>query len=240
MGGRLNGKVALVTGASRGIGQAIAVTFGREGARVAIFARKGDDLGQTAAAIKEAGGDALALPGDVTRAAEVERAVEETLSRWGRIDILVNNAGIGFFAPLAELTEAQWDQMMAVNLKGPFLFTKAVWPIFAQQGGGQVINISSLAGITTKEGGSGYSATKWGLRAMSDTLRKEAKPYRIKVSIIGPGSVDTYFNDKSPGQGPSWALKPEDVAQVALDIAAAPEGVIINEVVMRPLVPPQN
>lgn len=239
LGGRLDGKVALITGASRGIGRAIAVAFAGEGARVVLFARKGEDLEKVAGEVQAAGGEALLVPGDVALARDVERAVDETVARWGSIDILVNNAGIGFFAPLGELTEAQWDQMMAVNLKGPFLFSKAVWPLFANQMGGHVINISSVGGVTTKEGGSGYSATKWGLRAMTDTLRKEAKPYGIKVSIVGPGSVDTSFGDKEPGRGPSWALRPEDVAQVVLDLAAAPAGVVINEVIMRPLVPPQ-
>ncbi len=236
MGGRLEGRVALVTGASRGIGRAIAEAFGREGARVALFARSKQDLEKVAATIS--GGETLALSGDVTRARDVAGAVERVLTQWGRIDILVNNAGVGHFAPLSDLTEEQWDHMMAVNLKGPFLCTKAVWPIFVRQKGGHVVNISSVAGTTTMEGGAGYSATKWGLRAVTDTLIKEAKPHKIKVSIIGPGSVDTYFNDKEPGQRPSYALQPADVAQVALDIVSAPPGVIINEVIMRPLVPP--
>lgn len=240
MGGRLDGRVAFVTGASRGIGQAIAEAFGREGARVALFARKQEDLEKVAAAIAAGGGETLVLPGDVTQSAEINHAVEEILARWGRVDILVNNAGVGYFAPLSDLTEAQWDQMMAVNLKGPFLCTKAVWPIFIRQKGGHVVNISSVAGTTTKEGGAGYSATKWGMQAVTETLMKEAKPHKIKVSVIAPGSVDTYFNDKEPGQGPSYALKPSDVAQVALDIVAAPAGVIINEVVVRPLVPPSR
>ncbi|MGE5589722.1 MAG: SDR family oxidoreductase [Bacillota bacterium] len=235
MGGRLEGRVALVTGASRGIGRAIAEAYGREGARLGLFARSQQELEKVAAAVS---GETLVLPGDVTRAQDVNSAVERLLAQWGRIDVLVNNAGVGHFAPLSDLTEEQWDHMMAVNLKGPFLCTKAVWPIFVRQKGGHVINISSVAGTTTKEGGAGYSATKWGLRAVTDTLMKEAKPHKIKVSLIAPGSVDTYFNDKAPGQGPSHALKPEDVAQVALDIAAAPPGVILNEVIMRPLVPP--
>ncbi len=229
--------MAIVTGGGRGIGRAIALLFAREGARVAVVARTRTDLEDVARAAQvEGGGEVLPLPGDVTVAGDVQRVVQQVLERWGRIDILVNNAGVGHFAPVAELPEDAWDEMMAVNLKGPFLCARAVAPVMAAQRSGHIINISSVAGTTTFPGGGGYCASKWGLMALTDVLMQELKPYEVKVSVICPGSVQTGFGGTPPR---SYSLLPEDVATVALEMAAAPRRVILNQVVMRPLVPPE-
>lgn len=235
--GRLAGRVAIITGASAGIGRATARLFAAEGAAVTLAARSADALHELAEELRAGGGQAVAVAADVTHAAQVGAMVDRARQEFGRIDILVNNAGIGVFAPVAELAEADWDAMMGVNLKGPFLCSRAVWPQFVAQGGGHIINVSSVAGTVTLEGGGGYCASKWGLMALADVLMKEGKPHRIKVSTICPGSVQTGFGGKTPG-AKSYSLKPEDVAHLILDIAAQPPGVIVNQVVMRPLVPP--
>lgn len=239
--GRLDGKVVIITGASAGIGQAAVRLFRAEGAHVVMFARSADKLAALAA---EPGPEALAVAGDVTDWADVQRLVAEAGGRFGRIDVLVNNAGVGHYAPVADLPVEQFDEMLAVNLRGPFLCAKAVLPTMIRQHGGHIINVSSVAGTTTFPGGGGYCASKWGLEALTQTLMQEGKPHRIKVSAINPGSVKTGFAGKGtgPGQTPPkpYSLEPEDVARIIVDVAAQPPGVIVNQVIVRPLVPPEN
>lgn len=235
---RLAGRVALVTGASRGVGRAIASLLAAEGARVAALARTAPALEELASEAAAAGwpGRVLPVPADVTDAAQVEAAVARVLAAWGGLDIAVNNAGVGHFAPVAELSEAAWDEMLAVNLKGPFLVARAVVPVFQRQRRGHLVNISSVAGTTTFPGGGGYCASKWGLMALTDVLTQELKPYTVKVSVICPGSVQTGFGGTPPRP---YSLRPEDVARAVLEAVAAPEGVIVNQIVLRPVVPPE-
>lgn len=233
--GRLQDKVAIVTGASRGIGRAIVEAFVREGARVVGVARSRATLEELAASLnKDRPGAFVPEVADVTSAADARRVTDQAIARFGRVDILVNNAGVGHFAPVAELAEEAWDEMMAVNLKGPFLWTKAVLPHMMERRDGHIIMISSVAGTTTFPEGAGYCASKWGLMALADTLRQEVKPYELRVTAICPGSVQTWFGGTEPKD---YSLRPEDVAQAVLDVAAAPKRVIYGTVIMRPLVP---
>lgn len=233
---RLRDRVAVVTGASRGIGRAIALRFLAEGALVVACARGAEGLRDLAGGAAAAGSAErlLTVPCDVTRPEDVERLARATLDRHGRVDILVNNAGVGYFAPVEELLPEQWDEMMGVNLKGAFLCCRAFVPVFKRQRSGHIINISSVAGLTAFEGGSGYCASKWGLMGLTETLLLELKPYEVKVSVICPGSVKTGFGGTPPRP---YSLRPEDVADAVLEVAAAPRGVVLNQVVMRPLVP---
>ncbi|WPD19796.1 SDR family oxidoreductase [Thermaerobacter composti] len=234
MAGRLQDKVAIVTGASRGIGAAIVRTFVAEGAQVVGVARSGDALEALRAALGEAASRFVPRVADVTSAAAARDVVRETLERFGRIDILVNNAGVGHFAPVHELPEAAWDEMMAVNLKAPFLWSQAVLPHMMERRDGHIIMISSVAGTTTFVNGAGYCASKWGLMALADTLRQEVRPYELRVTAVCPGSVQTHFGGTPPRD---YALRPEDVAHTVLEVAAAPRRVIYGTVIMRPLVP---
>lgn len=233
MSGRLAGRVALVTGASRGIGRAVVKHLVAEGARVGALARSADALASLAGECPA--GAVLPLAADVTDAAAVGDAFGTLVGHFGGLDVLVNNAGVGRFAPVAELDPADWDAMMAVNLRGAFLCAREAARLMMERRSGHIINVSSVAGLTTFPGGAGYCASKWGLMALTETLVQELKPYGVKVSVVCPGSVRTGFS-ASP---PPYAMAPEEVAAVIADVAAAPAGVVINQVVMRPLVPPE-
>ncbi|QIA26780.1 SDR family oxidoreductase [Thermaerobacter sp. PB12/4term] len=236
MPGRLQDKVAIVTGASRGIGEAISRVFVAEGARVVGVARSAGALEALARDLAAAGAGGRFVPrvADVTSPGAAKEAVRETLERWGRIDILVNNAGVGHFAPVADLAEAAWDEMMAVNLKAPFLWSQAVLPHMMERRDGHIIMISSVAGTTTFVNGAGYCASKWGLMALADTLRQEVRPYELRVTAVCPGSVQTHFGGTPPRD---YSLRPEDVAHTVLEVAAAPRRVVYGTVIVRPLVP---
>lgn len=224
MRGEFEGLVAVVTGAASGIGLAAARRLAEEGAQVA-----GLDINPSSVEAPIHG-----IRADVTDDVSVRAAIDETVRRFGRIDILVNNAGVGHFAPVTELSEAAWDEMMAVNLKAPFLWSQAVLPHMMERRDGHIIMISSVAGTTTFVNGAGYCASKWGLMALADTLRQEVRPYELRVTAVCPGSVQTHFGGTPPRD---YALRPEDVAHTVLEVAAAPRRVIYGTVIMRPLVP---
>ncbi len=200
---------------------------------VAAVARTGGELETLAASSPP--GTVLPLPADVTDPGAVAGAFRAALERWGTLDILVNNAGIGRFAPVAEMDPADWDAMLAVNLRGAFLCARQAARIMMERRSGHVVNVASVAGLTTFPGGGGYCASKWGLMALTETLIQELKPFGVKVSVVCPGSVRTGFSSSPP----AYAMAPEEVAAVVADVVAAPPGVIINQVVLRPLVPPE-
>lgn len=233
---RMRDRVVVVTGASRGIGRAIVLRLLREGALVTGCARGEEGLAELRRLAADAGlVDRLqTLRVDVTDPADVQRLADTVLQRHGRVDVVVNNAGVGHFGPVEELTPEAWDAMMAVNLKGPFLVCRAFVPALKRQRAGHLIQIASVAGLTVFAGGAGYCASKWGLMALTETLILELKPYEVKVSVICPGSVQTEFGGTPPKP---YSLRPDDVAEVVLQVAAAPRNVILNQVVMRPLVP---
>jgi len=221
----LSGKIAIVTGASKGIGKAIARLFAEKGAIVYALARgiQEDPMYQ----------NIIPIPCDITKENQVSSTIEKIVKENGTIDILINNAGVGHFAPIHQLEENQWDEMINVNLKGAFLCAKYVVPHLLTKKSGHIINISSVAGIEGFPTGTGYCASKFGLMGLTDSLLKELKPLGIKVSAICPGSVQTYFGGSEPKD---YALLPEDVAWMAYQMVAAPQRVIMNQVVMRPKV----
>jgi NAD(P)-dependent dehydrogenase (short-subunit alcohol dehydrogenase family) len=229
----LNGQTALITGASRGIGLAIAQRLGCMGARVAICARDAQRLGQAASAMRSEQIAVLLVPADVSRSEDVARLVSQVERTLGPIDILVNNAGIGHFGPGHEATEQNWDSVLDTNLKAVFLICRAVVPGMMKHGGGHIINISSLAGKNAFAGGAVYCASKWGLQGFSFCLAEDLRAFNIRVSVVCPGSVLTDFSPHA-GKDDSKMLQPEDVAHaVAALVTQAPQS-FISEVLIRP------
>ena len=229
----LAGKVALVTGASSGIGLAISRRLGQMGARVSLCARNAENLERAASTLRTAGIQVLALRTDVTRGDEVVGFVSETQRTLGPVDILVNNAGIGIFGPFQDQTEADWNAILDTNLKSVFLASRAVAPEMIRRKTGHIINICSLAGKSTFANGAIYCASKWGLLGLSGCMAEDLRAHGIRVSAICPGSVATEFSPHA-GKDPSKMLQPEDVAHAVAAIVTQAPGSLISEVQMRP------
>lgn len=192
-GSRFDGKVAIVTGAGRGMGRAVALLLGREGAKVAVNDINGPSAKAVAEEIRLFGAEAIDVPGDVSSAEDVSRAVEETISRFGRIDILVNNAGISSTTrPLETIGDDEWSKVMDVNLKGVFLFMRAVLPHMKTQKSGKIVNVSSSAGRSVSTFcGAHYTASKAGVLGLSRHAALEAAPFNVNVNAVAPGTIDT-------------------------------------------------
>lgn len=238
-------RVVIVTGASSGIGEATALELAAAGARVVLAARRGDRLERLAAAIRDAGGDALAVSTDVTDRSAVEALAQTTREHFGRIDILVNNAGVMPLAPVAKLRVAEWDRMVDVNVKGLLYGIAAVLPTMLEQGSGHIVNVGSVAGRRPFPGGAVYSATKFAVRAISAGLRLELSPERhIRVTDIEPGVVDTELTDHIADRetrdgfvrrwGERRKLGASDIARAILFAVTQPEHVNVNELLVRP------
>jgi len=232
---RLAGKIAIVTGAGRGIGRAIAHALASEGAVVALTARTQAEIEREAEAIRTEGGKAASFAGDVTDQRQVESMVAGVLKQYGTIDILVNNAGVGVFRPVSELSVAEFDTMWNVNMRGVFLVTKAVLPAMRKAQTGTIVNIASLAGKNAVKGGAGYSATKWALRGFGASLMLEVRDDNIRVVTICPGSVDTGFYAGGK-KGPA-ITQPSDVAETVLFAVTAPARTMVSEIDIRPTRP---
>lgn len=232
----MKSKVVVITGASRGIGEEIAMAFAREKAMLVLVARTPEDLERVRGRAMEAGSeDVLTVTTDISKEEEVEVLMDVTLARFGRIDILVNNAGVGFFNPVAETALSDWDRMFNVNVRGLFLCTREALKPMLEQGSGHIINISSVAGRRTFTGAAGYCATKFAVDGFTETLRKEVQPQGIKVTSILPGFTDTFFADSEQGAADKagW-LKAGDVAKAVLYAASQSEGVLVDEVKIVP------
>ncbi|MCH5584294.1 SDR family NAD(P)-dependent oxidoreductase [Shimazuella sp. AN120528] len=221
-------KVAIVTGASRGVGYEIVKQFVQIGYRVVATARDKESLNKLTEIAPE---QILPIACDITKQNQVKDVIEQAIAKWGKLDILVNNAGVGHFAPVDELTEEQWDEMLDVNSKGPFLTCKYAIP-HLKATKGHIVNISSGAGLGAFARGGGYCASKFALMALSDALTQELKPHHVRVSTICPGSIKTSF-----GTPKDWALPPEKVAETVLIVVSSPKEVIYGQIVMRPQVP---
>ena len=235
------GKVALVTGGSRGIGLATALALLERGARVAITATSDSTVASGAAALRQIAGEAavLALRADVRDPNEVAQAVETAVEHFGGLDVLVNNAGVGAFSRVAEMTVEQWQHVVDTNLSGVFYTSRAVLPHLRARGGGWIINVSSLAGGNPFPGGAAYCASKAALNAFSEALMQEVRQDGIRVSYVMPGSVRTDFMGVS-GHNDEWKLAPADVAQVIVDLMAHPQRSLPSRVEIRPSQPPRK
>jgi len=233
--GALQGQVAIVTGAGRGIGHAIAAALAREGSTVVLAARTRQQLAQTAAAIRESGGTALAIPTDVTQDAAVEAMVEQAIAELGRLDILVTAAGVASFGPVVGTKPADWDGMLAVNLRAVMVTCRAVLPMMIRQRRGTIINVASVAAQRAIPGAAAYTATKAAVVGFSRVLAEELRAEKVRVGVLVPGAVDTPLWDTIPTPPDrSRMLKPEDVARAAVLMASLPPGASLEELTLLP------
>ena len=237
----LRGKVALVTGGSRGIGRAIARALVAEGANVAVTGLSGAHLSSARLVIEGAGpGSVETLQADVRNHEEVTRAVKATAARFGGLDILINNAGVGVFNPVEAMTPAEWATVIDTNLTGVFNACQAAIPHLKARGGGFIINISSLASRNAFPNAAAYCATKAGLNQFSEALMQEVRYDGIRVSYVLPGSVATEFNNRSESDGADWKTSAEDVAAVVIGLLQSDPRSIPSRVEIRPAKPPRK
>ncbi len=228
------GKVVLVTGASRGIGEAVARALAWRGARVGLFARSAEVLRALERELDypETGGRALALPGDVTKLADLRQATQRLEETLGPVGALVYCAGAAHTAPVWEIGEESWAQVRATNLDGAFYATRAVLPTMLTRGQGSIVYIGSLAGRRGYAGGSAYAASKRGLLGLADSARQDLRPRGVRVSVILPGEVNTTFAGGSGDE--AWKIQPTDVAETVLYVLESDTGVIPATIELQP------
>ena len=241
---RLDDRVALVTGASSGIGEATAEALAAEGASLALAARREDELTDLADRLASEGVETLVVPTDVTDEGQVENMIETTTEELGRLDIIINNAGVMLLEPVIEADRANFRQMVEVNLLGLMNATHAALPIMEDQGTGHIVNISSVAGRQASASGSGYNATKFGVNGFTEALRQEVNNDGIRTTLIEPGIVDTELQDHIPDDDAQqsveeWVeemapLTGEDVARSIRYAVTQPQHVSVNELLIRP------
>lgn len=237
-------KVAIVTGASSGIGYATAIALAKAGAKVAIAARRTQRLEQLQDEIKKSGGECLVVSCDVTKRKDCSALIDATVKKWGRVDILINNAGIMPLSFVKSLKIDEWEQMVDVNIKGVLFCTAAAIPHMVSQNSGHIVNLSSIAGRVVFAAGSVYCATKYAVRAFSEGLRQElSTKHNIKVTTIEPGIVATELTntitEKSLESFIKYAqtidaLKSEDIANAIMFAVDSPPHVNVNEIMVRP------
>jgi len=236
----LKNKTALVTGAGRGIGRAIALALAKAGVRLALAARRRNELESVASEIRALNSEVFIIPTDMSEEPQVREMIAKTVAHFGALQILVNNAGLGHFHHVAEMTTAQWDEMFDVNLRGVFLATREALPHLRKAGESFVVNLASLAGKNTFVNGGGYAATKWGLRAFSQCLMLEERQHGVRVLVVCPGSVDTDFANGrtgSPHSAKKEIIRPEDVAETIMLALRMPQRTMVSEIDIRPTNP---
>jgi NADP-dependent 3-hydroxy acid dehydrogenase YdfG len=244
MAGKLDGKVAIVTGASSGIGEATAIALAVEGAQVAIAARHSERLNALAKRIENSGGKALPIVADVADETQARNLVQQANAQLGRVDILVNNAGVALTGYIDGADTSDWRRMLDINVLGLMYVTHAVLPLLKAQGVGHIVNISSVAGRTVRAGFGVYNVSKWGVNAFSEALRQEVYKHNIRVTIIEPGVVDTeiynHITDPIAKQRSAdrrkaiTPLQSEDIAAAIVYAVTQPQRVNVNEILIRP------
>ncbi len=230
----LAGKVAIVTGASRGIGKAISILLAQSGSRVVLAARSEPQLKSVSEEISSQNGEALVIPTDLTVDEEMERLVQQTLKEWGSVDVLINNAGFGKVAPVVKAKVSDWDETFRVNLRAPMFLSKLVLPTMMERGEGSIINISSVSGKSGQANGSAYSASKFGLIGFTQSLYEEVREYGIRVATICPGFVDTPMIPQMRRLDRSKMIRPEDIARTVLFVLTSPPTACPVEITVRP------
>lgn len=229
-------KVALVTGASRGIGKEIALALAGQGVQLALLGRTESDLKSLQHEITSINVKSEIFAIDISNEIAVQKIVAKTIEVFGQIDIVINNAGVGTFVDLEKISEQEWDAMMDTNVKGTFLVSKHVVPIMKARKSGHVLTIASDVSKRTFPTGSAYCASKYAQDALMSSLRAELRPIGVKVSTIYPGLVDTYFADSVKGEAhkQDW-LQTKDIADAALYVLNAPKHVVVDELMIHPI-----
>ncbi len=242
MENNIEGKVVVITGASSGIGEAVAKHLVAAGALVSLAARRKDKLESLVQEIKASGGQAISFVTDVTKRDQVEALVQGTVEAFGKLDVMFNNAGLMPLSRLENLHFDEWEKMIDTNIKGVLYGIGAALPIFKKQKSGHFINVSSVAGHRVGPGSAVYAGTKFAVRAISEGLRQEVKPYNIRTSIISPGAIktelpDTITDDKiREAMQPilDMAISPESIARAVAYVIEQPEEFDVNEIILRP------
>jgi 3-oxoacyl-[acyl-carrier protein] reductase len=234
----MTNKICLVTGATRGIGRAIAKMLLEEGAHVAICGRQQSAVDEAVAELHaETGGKVAGKAADVRNHEDVAGLFQFVDTHFGGLDVLVNNAGLGVFRSVSDLTVEEWQLTLETNLSGVFYCCREAFPRFQTRGGGYIVNISSLAGKNPFAGGSAYNASKFGLNGFSEAMMLDKRNDNVRVSYIMPGSVATEFGGHDADLGSDWKIHPEDVAEIARTLLKMPERTLISRVEVRPAKP---
>jgi 3-oxoacyl-[acyl-carrier protein] reductase len=230
----LDGKVALVTGAGRGIGKAVSCSLAKAGCRVVLAARTREQIEAVQKEILSQGGHALAVPADLTVDEDIQRLVEGSQAKWGAVDILINNAGWGKRAPVVSASLTDWDQTFRLNLRAPMVLAKGLLPSMIVKREGAVINIGSVSGKTGEANGAAYSASKFGLIGFTQSLYEEVREHGIKVAVILPGFVDTPLIPPNRQLDRSRMIQADDIAQTVLFVLTSPATCCPVEITVRP------
>jgi 3-oxoacyl-[acyl-carrier protein] reductase len=232
----IEGKVAVITGASKGIGRATALALAKAGANTALIARNEELLNATASEVEVLGRECYYYPADLCDDNAIEKFISKTIDRFGRLDILVNNAGIGYFNPVSDLSIGDWDIMFNLNVRSLFLMTRTCLPYLRKADESVVVNVASLAGKNAFVGGGGYAATKHAVVGFSRCLMLEERKNGVRVLLMCPGSVDTNFFSERP-KNSERILKAEDVAESIIHMIHLPQHAMLSEIDIRPTNP---
>lgn len=239
---QLEGKVAIITGGGSGIGQGSALALAREGVRVVVCGRRKDALERTVESIWQAGGGAMAVPGDISQEDDAQRVVAAALESYGQVDILMNNAAVSDGAMIYELETDTWDKILATNLRGVFLMTRSVLPHMRLRRSGHIINISSESGIEYYPGDAAYGTSKHALNAFGEYTQRENQDFNIRVNTICPGMVVTEMSQAEPGLVHERCLFPEDIADLVLFLLTRRQNIkigtpVLIQTMLNPWVP---
>lgn len=236
--GKLDGKIALITGASRGIGKGIAEGFAREGAALILVARDVERLQQLEESLTAARRNVIAVQADVTDERQVQAAFQRTMQLFGRLDILVNNAGVFDGGPLDELTLETWEKVMAVNLRGPFLCTREAFRIMKPQQSGRIINLGSISAQRVRPNSAAYSTSKHGIWGLTQVTQLEGRPHGITCCCLHPGNVEVETLADTQRRKQEPVMQAEELAEVAITMAALPAHISMLEAIVMPVSQP--